>query len=37
MARRKKTGPAEDLKDVDGIQADLGYFKNTKWPVQKAP
>ncbi|MFT3821840.1 MAG: hypothetical protein QM750_30175 [Rubrivivax sp.] len=26
----------KDAKDIDGIQADLGYFKNTKWPARKA-
>jgi hypothetical protein len=24
--------PTDDEK-VDGIQADLGYFKDTKWPA----
>jgi hypothetical protein len=26
------TWTAEDRATVDGIQADLGYFKNTQWP-----
>lgn len=27
---------AEDGAKVDGIQADLGYFKNTQWPKPRA-
>jgi hypothetical protein len=23
----------KDTKDVDGIQRDLGYFKETRWPT----
>jgi len=29
------TWSEEDGKKVDGIQSDLGYFKNTRWPEPK--
>ena len=27
---------AENATKVDGIQSDLGYFKNTRWPAKPA-
>lgn len=29
------TWSEENSKKIDGIQSDLGYFKNTKWPAPK--